>query len=261
MERSFIERTDFPSARRGWDPDAVSAHLRSVADEVEREASRAKAQATPGGRAADQVRAIVEAAEASAAAIVERAEAEAERMADQAKADAGATRDRSKATAARYLEEVEAAGERLKERADQTEADFEQMLAGLRSAGEGLMDRLRGGAGEIQGRVDAILGGLSGLSAEWEEEDVDEEEDEGHEPDLDEDGDEDMDDVDAAATSAASPGDADEGNGHPSDESARLIALNMALGGTPREETAQYLAKNYPQADADSILEDVYSRV
>lgn len=44
-------------------------------------------------------------------------------------------------------------------------------------------------------------------------------------------------------------------------EGARLIALNMALNGTPREETAKYLAENFELADQDAILDDVYSRV
>jgi DivIVA domain-containing protein len=41
---------------------------------------------------------------------------------------------------------------------------------------------------------------------------------------------------------------------------ARLIALNMALSGTPREETARYLAEHYALADPDALLDDVYSR-
>jgi DivIVA domain-containing protein len=41
---------------------------------------------------------------------------------------------------------------------------------------------------------------------------------------------------------------------------ARLIALNMALSGTPREETARYLAENYTLADPDGLLDDVYAR-
>jgi hypothetical protein len=43
-------------------------------------------------------------------------------------------------------------------------------------------------------------------------------------------------------------------------EGARLIALNMALNGTPREETARYLAENFELADQEAILDDVYSR-
>jgi DivIVA domain-containing protein len=36
MERDDIERNDFPPAARGYDPAAVDAHLRSVADELDR---------------------------------------------------------------------------------------------------------------------------------------------------------------------------------------------------------------------------------
>jgi DivIVA domain-containing protein len=47
----------------------------------------------------------------------------------------------------------------------------------------------------------------------------------------------------------------------PADEAgARLIALNMALSGTPREETERYLAEHYTLADAGSLLDDVYKR-
>ena len=43
-------------------------------------------------------------------------------------------------------------------------------------------------------------------------------------------------------------------------EGARLIALNMALSGTPREETARYLRENFELDDADGLLDDVYAR-
>ena len=42
-------------------------------------------------------------------------------------------------------------------------------------------------------------------------------------------------------------------------EGARLIALNMALNGTPREETAAYLDENFDLADQDAILDEVYA--
>jgi hypothetical protein len=41
---------------------------------------------------------------------------------------------------------------------------------------------------------------------------------------------------------------------------ARLIALNMALSGTPREETARYLAERFSLADPDRLLDDVYAQ-
>jgi hypothetical protein len=43
-------------------------------------------------------------------------------------------------------------------------------------------------------------------------------------------------------------------------EGARVIALNMALNGTPREQTARYLAENFDLDDPDALLDDVYAR-
>jgi hypothetical protein len=34
----------------------------------------------------------------------------------------------------------------------------------------------------------------------------------------------------------------------------------MALGGSPREETARYLAEHFALADAGALLDDVYER-
>ncbi len=44
-------------------------------------------------------------------------------------------------------------------------------------------------------------------------------------------------------------------------EGARLIALNMALNGTPREETARYLNENFSLSDANGLLDEVYASV
>jgi hypothetical protein len=44
-------------------------------------------------------------------------------------------------------------------------------------------------------------------------------------------------------------------------EGARLIALNMALNGTPREETARYLSENFSLSDANGLLDEVYASV
>ena len=49
-------------------------------------------------------------------------------------------------------------------------------------------------------------------------------------------------------------------NGGADEAGARLIALNMALSGTPREETERYLAEHYDLADAGALLDDVYKR-
>lgn len=44
-------------------------------------------------------------------------------------------------------------------------------------------------------------------------------------------------------------------------EGARLIALNMALNGTPREETDRYLAEHYKLNDRSRLLDEVYASV
>ena len=44
-------------------------------------------------------------------------------------------------------------------------------------------------------------------------------------------------------------------------EGARLVALNMALNGTSREETDRYLAENFDLADRAALLDEVYATV
>jgi hypothetical protein len=52
------------------------------------------------------------------------------------------------------------------------------------------------------------------------------------------------------------PAAADDGD----EAGARLIAFNMALMGTPREEAAKYLAAQFEIGDLDALLDDVYTR-
>ena len=61
----------------------------------------------------------------------------------------------------------------------------------------------------------------------------------------------------AADTAPQQAGASSSGGGS---EGARLIALNMALNGSPREETAAYLAQNFDLPDQDALLDEVYSR-
>jgi hypothetical protein len=59
-----------------------------------------------------------------------------------------------------------------------------------------------------------------------------------------------------AASPARPPAPAADGH-----EGARVIALNMALGGSPRDETARYLAENFELEDPEALLDEVYARV
>ena len=44
-------------------------------------------------------------------------------------------------------------------------------------------------------------------------------------------------------------------------EGARLIALNMALSGEPREATDKYLAENFDLSDREALLDEVYASI
>jgi DivIVA domain-containing protein len=218
VDRDAIERRDFPVGRRGYDPEAVDAHLRNVADEFEQLRGRAPA---PGpsplaAGASEQVRLILEAAETSAAEL---------------RADAGRQ-------AGDHVARVEEAAGGMLSRLDDLERELGSLLEALRQSGERLNEglaRLQRQASDLSGTVEPPAAPDEIVSVPGPPEEPE------PEPELP-----------AAA-----------GNGAPSSEDeagARLIALNMALSGTPREETARYLAEHFTLADPEALLDDVYNR-
>ncbi len=230
MDRDAIERRDFPVARRGYDQEAVDSHLRRVADEFEELRGRAPATPTPSPLAAgasEHVRLILEAAEAGAAEL---------------RADAGRQ-------AGDHVARVKDAAGGMLSRLDELERELGGLLEALRLSGE----RLNEGLARLQ-RQASELGDATG----------------GEFVVPDDPGELVAEDDFAAATGpgdvedVAAPDDvATAGNGAPAatDEAgARLIALNMALSGTPREETARYLAEHFDLADPEALLDDVYDR-
>jgi DivIVA domain-containing protein len=210
VDRDSIQRRDFPVGRRGYDPAAVDAHLRSVADEIER--LRDHPVAAPRALSAgtsEQVRLILEAAERSATQLKE-----------QAGRDAG-----------EHVAKVEEATGEMLGRLDALQSELDGLLASLRRSGELLeqgLARLRDDVGTVGGDVAP--------------EPFPPEPDPVPEPPV------------VAPDSPAAP------DGQPDEAGARLIALNMALSGTPRDETAAYLAEHYSLTDADALLDDVYKR-
>jgi DivIVA domain-containing protein len=206
VDREGIERHDFPTGRRGYDREAVDAHLRRVADEFETLRERAgQRPAALSTSTSDQVRVILEAAERGAAELREKAGEE-----------AGA-----------HVARVGDAAEDMLARLGQLERELGGLMDALRRGGERLTDGLAELQEQVQGAAPEPapppadpLPATNGADA---------------------------------APLAAGP-DADEAG-------ARLIALNMALSGTPREETARYLAEHFSLADADALLDDVYARV
>ena len=85
LSRESIERADFPRVSDGLDPEAVAAHLRAVAEAVEKLSPPGAATATTSS--GERVRAIVDAAERSAAELEASARADAERIRADARID------------------------------------------------------------------------------------------------------------------------------------------------------------------------------
>jgi DivIVA domain-containing protein len=224
MERDAIERRDFPVGRRGYEQGAVDAHLRRVADEMEslRERGATASRGLSAG-ASDQVREILEAAERSASGIREQAEQD----------------------ASEHVARVGEATAAMMSRIDQLQRELDGLLEALRRSGE----RLQEGLARLQEDVGAA---------------APEEDYAGAAPAA----------VDPAlppapprpapprpAPAIDEPADAESfapAAGASDEAGARLTALNMALGGTPRHETARFLAEHYELEDPEALLDDVY---
>ena len=146
MERDQIIREDFPVARKGWDPDAVRAHLRAVAD-----AAPAGGSGTPlADGAAERVRGVIGAAEEVAARIEEDSRREAEEFLNSIRAEAEGALSRAREEAA---ELVASARTEAAERVEQAKAAVEGLISqadDLRSRVGDLGDRITdGGRAEV----------------------------------------------------------------------------------------------------------------
>ncbi|UTI62464.1 DivIVA domain-containing protein [Paraconexibacter antarcticus] len=170
LDRQSIEKKDFPIARRGYDPEAVDAHLERVAAEVESlrselaaggGAAPATAGAAPTPRsspaslaiaASEQVRAIVEAAETSAAGIEAGAHAEADRIRREAEAAARATRDDAVDRSEDHVGAVGEATSLMLQRVDAMESEITALVESLRTGANRLgadLSLLQGNLGEL----------------------------------------------------------------------------------------------------------------
>jgi hypothetical protein len=141
-------------------------------------------------------------------------------------------RDAAQAEAREHVANVTAAADRLRERIEQMESDMTQLIVDLREGA----DRLRGDLDELQAGTDALSAAdgaaapaaLAAPAAQPE----------------------------AAAPATPAPAPAPK-NGDSA--AARIVALDMALSGTSREDTDRYLAENYDLPDRAALLDEVYA--
>jgi DivIVA domain-containing protein len=265
LERTSIEKHDFPVGRRGYDPAAVDAHLRMIADEVDemrRSVHRARSEAL-SSTASEQVRTIIEAAEKSAEEIHQRVEQEARQIRSEARTEARKERAQATADADQEREQASAQAREYVAKVSESTAQMLGRLDSMDSELTALTESLRVGSGRLKDELDVLESELRDLSGttrapeplaapdepelEEAEEFVPEEEDEGLEIK------EEREPLTMAQPATAGAGDDAEG--------ARLIALNMALNGTPRDETDRYLAENFELSDRVELLDEVYASV
>ena len=123
MEREQIVRDDFPTARKGWSPEAVRAHLIAVAAAYpESQAASAPAAAA----ASERVQSVIAAAETAAAEIVSEAQSEADRILGAARAEAEQIRAAARAESEQT---VTAANREATGRVEQARGAVEGLIA------------------------------------------------------------------------------------------------------------------------------------
>jgi DivIVA domain-containing protein len=284
LDRQTIEKRDFPIGRRGYEPEAVDAHLARVAEEVEqlrrRVGSGAPGKSSPASiaqAASEQVRSIVEAAESSAAAIEQGAQDEAERIRAEAEADARVTRDDAVGQSQEHVGKVRQSTAQMLQRVDAMESELAGLVESLRTGANRLtadLSLLEGGMADLydaSGRSRPSSGPrvvesvpLAVVSDEPERTLEAVESREEDEPVVEE-----LTVVEVVevapvepAPVEAAPAPAPVPNASSADaEGARLVALNMALNGTSRAETDKYLAENFDLSDRAGLLDEVYATV
>jgi DivIVA domain-containing protein len=276
LERQSIEKKDFPIGRRGYDPDAVDAHLSALAEEIEelKRSSRRRTE-TLASAASEQVRAIVEVAETSAAEIQRQAEEEAQEIRADAAGEAKSTREHATAQAREYVGKVSESTTVMLQRLDAMESELGALIESLRTGSNRLNADLRLLEGSLEEVGESVAPrprfepeaaaepeavGSAGVDVEDLEAGAVEAEAPLEEPETDAYG-------APLAEPVAEPMEADAAladeavAGSDDTEGARLIALNMALNGTSREETDRYLAENFELSDRDGLLDEVYASV
>ncbi|HEY7618478.1 MAG TPA: DivIVA domain-containing protein [Solirubrobacteraceae bacterium] len=238
LDRPSIVRRDFPTHRRGYDPEAVDAHLDRLATEVEALQRRAAEPATLSQQAGEQVKSIVQAAERGAQEIRESAQAEARE----------------------HVARVTEAADRLRARIEQMERDIVQVIIDLRTNVERLhrdLAALQAGVGDLSAAAPApeppaaeAEAGAAGAERIASRQPPAAEAGAGAERNAPQ-------QPAAAEPQAAAPQPSAPANGDAA--AARIVALDMALSGTPRAETERYIAEHYAVPDREALLDEVYA--
>jgi hypothetical protein len=248
MDREQIIRSDFPTARKGYEPSAVDAHLRKLADfyaALEAEMARKPQSSSLAETAAERVGSIIEAAERKAAEIEGESRKQAEELLARARQESREQVERAQAAAAKLVEQAEGLRDAVAGLGQEAGAQLRESMEGL---GERLAE-VRGAerpAPEVEPEPARVPEPMPEPMPEPTPERTPEP---TPQPEVE-------------PEPARVPEPTPEGNGGGGDaQAARLVAMNMALDGSSREEIEKHLAETYGLRDASQLLDDVFSRV
>jgi DivIVA domain-containing protein len=172
-------------------------------------------------RVADEFEALGRAAadRPAATTLAEGASERVRAILEAAETSARQLRDEAAREASGHVERVEEAAKQMLGKLDGLQSELDRLLGGLRSSAEALAGSLE----QLRGDAGALGGG------------------------------------DAPAAAVEPPAPSRNGDRSDDEAGARLVALNMALEGSPRDATARYLAEHYELADVDALLDEVYT--
>ncbi|HEV3047901.1 MAG TPA: DivIVA domain-containing protein [Solirubrobacteraceae bacterium] len=270
LDRQAIERRDFPVGRRGYDPAAVDAHLRALADEFDelnRTALTGGTDVSVASSAGTHVQSILQAAETAAAEIERNALESARQVREDADRDAKRTREEAIDRARQHVSAVAQVTARLVEHVGSMDGEV-----------GALVESLRAGAGRLVADLSAVEAGMSELydaasgravsvapepprqqfepAPQQFEPPPPQPQQRAFESELDSA----LSGTPAPPLAASQPAPAPEAGGGDLD-GARLIALNMALNGESRADTERYLAENFELPDRLKLIDEVYSAI
>jgi DivIVA domain-containing protein len=268
FDRQAVERRDFPIGRRGYDPAAVDAHLRALADELEQ---LQRAAITGGGdvsvasTAGTQVQSILQAAETAAAEIERHALENARQVREDADRDADRTREEAVERARQHVAAVAGVTARLLEHVGSMDGEVSALVESMRAGAGRLAADLSAVETGMSELYDAASGRLSAAAEPEPQRRYEPEPQRQAEPEQQRAFEAELDSAfDAAPQPVGAPVQAgvQEASGGGSDvDGARLIALNMALNGESRADTERYLAENFQLPDRLKLIDEVYSAI
>jgi DivIVA domain-containing protein len=266
FDRQSIERRDFPIGRRGYDPAAVDAHLRALADdyeELQRAAITGGGDASVASTAGTQVQSILQAAETAAAEIERHALENARQVREDADRAADRTREEAVERARQHVAAVAQVTARLLEHVGSMDGEV-----------SALVESMRAGAGRLAADLSAVETGMSelydaasgraGAAVEPEPPLQFEPEPRQFEPEprpFERELDSALQDAPQPVGATIQAGAQEAGAAGGDLDGARLIALNMALNGESRADTERYLAENFQLPDRLKLIDEVYSAI